>query len=51
MDVSERYVRLCGEVSNFTKAKTGVSFVDAYIGPENLDPDKQSKDKTPEESR
>ena len=49
MDVSERYVRLCGEVSNFTKAKTGVSFVDAYIGPENLDPEKQSKDKTPEE--
>jgi len=49
MDVSERYVRLCGEVSNFTKAKTGVSFVDAYTGPENLDPEKQSKDKTPEE--
>ena len=49
MDVSERYVRLCGEVSNFTKSKTGVSFVDAYIGPENLDPEKQSKDKTPEE--
>ena len=49
MDVSERYVRLCGEVSNFTKAKTGVSFVDAYIGPENLDPEKQSKDKTPAE--
>ena len=49
MDVSERYVRLCGEVSNFTMVKTGVSFVDAYIGPENLDPEKQSKDKTPEE--
>jgi len=49
MDVSERYVRLCGEVSNFTKAKTGVSFVDAYIGPENLDPEKQSKNRAPEE--
>jgi hypothetical protein len=49
MDVSERYVRLCGEVSNFTLAKTGVSFVDAYIGPENLSPEKQSKDKTSEE--
>ncbi|MCJ7817437.1 MAG: type II secretion system F family protein, partial [Candidatus Thorarchaeota archaeon] len=49
MDVSERYVRLCGEVSNFTKAKTGVSFVDAYIGPENLDPEKQSTEMTPEE--
>jgi hypothetical protein len=49
MDVSERYVRLCGEVSNFTKAKTGVTFVDAYIGPESLDPEKQSTNKTPEE--
>ncbi|MHA1135336.1 MAG: hypothetical protein ACTSSE_02500 [Candidatus Thorarchaeota archaeon] len=49
MDVSERYVRLCGEVSNFTKQKTGVSFVDAYTGPDDLDPEKQSKDKTPEE--
>ena len=49
MDVSERFVRLCGEVSNFTKAKTGVSFVDAYTGPDDLDPEKQSKDKTPEE--
>jgi len=49
MEISEQYVRLCGEVSNFTKDKTGVSFVDAYIGPENLDPEKQPKDKTPEE--
>ncbi|TFH02011.1 MAG: hypothetical protein E4H14_18015 [Candidatus Thorarchaeota archaeon] len=49
MDVSERYVRLCGEVSNFTKTKTGVSFVDAYFGPAHLDPEMQSKVKTPEE--
>jgi len=49
MDVSERYVRLCGEVSNYTKARTGVGFVDAYIGPENLDPEQQSKNRTPEE--
>ncbi|TFG30878.1 hypothetical protein EU528_07640 [Candidatus Thorarchaeota archaeon] len=49
MDVSERYVRLCGEVSNFTEVKTGVSFVDAYIGPENFAPEKQPKDTTPEE--
>lgn len=49
MDVSERYIRICGEVANFTKEKTGVSFVDAYIGPDELDPEKQSKDKTPEE--
>ncbi len=49
MDVSEKYVRLCGEVSHFTKEKTGVSFVDAYIGPEELDPEKQSSTKTAEE--
>lgn len=49
MEVSEKYVRLCGEVSNFTKAKTGTSFVDAYIGPEHLNPDNQAKDKTPDE--
>ncbi len=49
MDVSEKFVLLCGEVSNFTKAKTGTSFVDAYIGPEHLNPENQAKDKTPEE--
>ncbi|MHA1615144.1 MAG: hypothetical protein ACTSYJ_09890 [Candidatus Thorarchaeota archaeon] len=49
MDVSERFVRLCGEVSNFTKDRTGVSLVDAFIGPENLAPENQVKDKSPEE--
>ena len=49
MEVSESYVRLCGEVSNFTKEKTGTSFVDAYFGPEHLGPDYQSKKKDPEE--
>lgn len=49
MDVSERFVRLCGEASNFTKARTGVSFVDAYIGPETLAPENQVLDRTPEE--
>ncbi|MFW9959115.1 MAG: hypothetical protein ACFFCT_13675 [Candidatus Odinarchaeota archaeon] len=49
MEVSERYVRLCGEVSNFTKEKTGTSFVDAYFGPEYLDPERQSKEKHPDE--
>ena len=48
MEVSEKYVRLCGEVSNFTSAKTGVSFVDAFIGPDDLSPEHQSKDKTTE---
>jgi len=49
MRVSESFVRLCGEVSNFTKEKTGTSFVDAYFGPEHLDPEQQSKKKHPEE--
>ncbi|TFG34175.1 hypothetical protein EU527_04815 [Candidatus Thorarchaeota archaeon] len=49
MDVSEKYVRLCGEVSNFTQEKTGTSFVDAYFGPEPLNPEYQSKEKSPEE--
>ncbi len=47
MDFSEKYVRLCGEVSNFTKDKTGTSFVDAYFGPDSLAPEFQSKDKSP----
>jgi hypothetical protein len=49
MDVAEKYVRLCGEVSQFTKEKTGVSFVDAYFGPENLNPELQKRDSNPEE--
>ncbi len=48
MEVSEIYVKLCGEVSNFTKEKTGTSFVDAYFGPEFLNPEHQSKDENPE---
>ncbi len=49
MEVSESYVRLCGEVSNFTKERTGTGFVDAYFGPEHLAPEHQSKKKHPEE--
>jgi hypothetical protein len=47
MEVPERYVRLCAEVSNFTKEKTGTSFVDAYFGPEHLNPEHQSKSRSP----
>jgi hypothetical protein len=49
MEVSERYIRLCGEVSNFTKEKTGTSFVDAYFGPEHLNPANHSGNEGPEE--
>jgi hypothetical protein len=49
MDVSESYVRLCGEVSHFTKKKTGISLVDAYFGPAYLSPEQQSKNRTPED--
>lgn len=49
MEVSEKFVRLCGEVSNFTKAETGTSFVDAYIGPEHLNPENQAKDRAPDD--
>lgn len=49
MDVSESYVRLCGEVSHFTKDKTGVSLVDAYFGPDYLKPDNQEKNRTPQD--
>jgi hypothetical protein len=49
MDVSESYVRLCGEVSHFTKEKTGTSLVDAYFGPTLLSPEHQPKDRTPDD--
>ncbi|RDE14020.1 MAG: hypothetical protein C4K48_06815 [Candidatus Thorarchaeota archaeon] len=49
MDVPATYARLCGEVSHFTKEKTGTSLVDAYFGPEALDPIHQRKGKSPEE--
>lgn len=44
MDVSEDYVRVCGEIGNFTERITGVSIVDAYFGPAELAPSRQSKD-------
>jgi hypothetical protein len=47
MNAAERFVKVCGEVGNFTKRLTGVSVVDAYTGPPEFHPDKQSKDKDP----
>ena len=44
MDALEKYVKICGEVGNFTETITGVSIVDAYYGPDELSPDKQNKD-------
>ena len=49
MDIGEKYVRLCGEVSNYTKEITGTSFVDAYFGPEKLAPEHQSSKKRPDD--
>ncbi|MGY5863011.1 MAG: hypothetical protein RTV41_00260 [Candidatus Thorarchaeota archaeon] len=47
MNAAERFVKVCGEVGNFTERLTGVSVVDAYTGPEELHPKKQIKDRTP----
>jgi len=44
MDAIERYVRLCGEVGHLTENLTGTSIVDAYFGPEELDPKNQQSD-------
>jgi hypothetical protein len=45
MNAAERFVKVCGEVGNFTERLTGVSVVDAYTGPEAFHPKKQSRDK------
>lgn len=48
MTFEQDYLRLLGQVSNFTKEVTGVSIVDAYFGPENLSPDKTKGHLPPE---
>ncbi len=48
MDVSDRFVRLCGEVGNFTERTTGVSIVDAYFGPDECSPGNQPHNRDPE---
>ncbi len=47
MNASERFVKVCGEIGNYTEKLTGISVVDAYTGPQELHPEKQSKDKSP----
>ena len=46
MNAAEKFVKLCGEVGNYTEKMTGVSVVDAYFGPEEYHPKKQSKEET-----
>ena len=48
MDPIKWFVRLCGEVGNYTKRITGVSIVDAYSGPAELAPDRQPDNSEPE---
>ena len=47
MNAAERFVTICGAIGNYTEKMTGVSVVDAYTGPEEFHPKKQSKEKTP----
>lgn len=49
MNAAELFVKICGEVGNFTQRHTGISVVDAYFGPEEFHPAKQSAEKTAEE--
>jgi hypothetical protein len=49
MNAAERFVKVCGEIGNFTENLTGVSVVDAYTGPEEFHPKKQNKEKIPTE--
>jgi len=44
----EQYVRLCGRIGNLSESLTGVSIVDAYFGPNNLAPEKQTRSTEPE---
>jgi len=49
MNAAEMFLKICGEVGNFTEKLTGVSIVDAYFGPEEFHPKTQNKEKTPRE--
>jgi hypothetical protein len=46
MNAAERFVRVCGDIGNFTEELTGVNVVDAYFGPDEFHPKKQSTEKT-----
>jgi len=49
MTFEEDYLRLLGEINNFTKKVTGVAIIDAYFGPERFSPDKTKAQSAPEE--
>jgi hypothetical protein len=46
MNAAERFVKVCGEIGNYTEKLTGVSVVDAYFGPEDFHPKTMSTKKT-----
>jgi hypothetical protein len=48
MIFGEDYLKLLGQIGNFTKEVTGVSVIDAYFGPKNLSPEKTKRRLTPE---
>lgn len=48
MIFGEDYLKLLGQIGNFTKEVTGVSIVDAHFGPRNLSPKKAKEHLTPE---
>ena len=48
MTFEEDYLKLVGQIGNFTEEATGVSVVDAYFGPESLSPEKAQKRLTSE---
>jgi hypothetical protein len=43
MTFGEDYLKLLGQIGNFTKEVTEVSIIDAYFGPENLSPEKAKR--------
>jgi len=48
MVIGEDYLKLLGQIGNFTKEVTGVSVIDAYFGPKDLSPEKAKRRLTPE---
>ena len=48
MTFEEDYLRLIGQIGNFTKEVTGMSIIDAYFGPEKLCSEKHKTRLTPE---
>jgi hypothetical protein len=48
MDTAELFVKILGEVGNFTEKMMGISVIDAYFGPEELSPSNQERNKDAE---